>query len=804
MTPNPHLAKAVDIFRKLGWDQATIDQATSLPLGTRKQQQAALKGLVDGPLTSWKLIVNAETHQIQQTSYTHVAEQMLILFAIRLGITADRSVQLLHLGPKATLDYTTAFVSVAQQRGATFQRQFFNAANNRRLRFREHSPSAVAEFKVALGLSHSNRYSTEIDHLNQVEYLKDWAALAKRHMIDDSGCAQLNYELFLSSLKPHIEACFDHSVPATGPFSDVVALCVNQGYYPKETAIEQIFSSLESALRPGERKRWAQVLTTEFSITTQEMRKHLATITAVTSLAEPALIDAFALPLIPTIDPDHIIELVLPALYTKSARVLKDVLRALSERKLPAKVRTQLQPRLAELMAHKDPKVSSLATQIVGKRSIQKPTQELYPWHEPPQFQPTPRFTFADPSLENLTNLIGEAMADQHIKLRSIIADEILSVIVTLAHTDLDGVKRAVQGASTNEWLGTIKQWGRRKRPTQGSRDNVFDPFISILDHAHELPCVLSKPSFFDYRIAPADLITRLEHYAEAGVPARVADFVQALLRLDLSLNVESTKSQANTIVVPLLFDDNSPAPITAGELYLNYIVDPLTAAHGKDAYSRTSFLPNSLRDVIGEQVLYLSCATAPIIERNHKLPTPYESSAWERQRQAEGLLWAKESPEPLNALQTTQFLASAETKHPVLGEIAAQCIEHAWKRGILSCNFTELPKQAVNVPISVISLIAENGKLALAWPLIDAILKKNYSPDDTLDSYAAAIAATAADLAPSVIAAIQSGIAPNAAAKVPGLRLLAQRKSTAKAVRSARTVVAAFDKAGLHPESPL
>lgn len=88
MTLPAPLIAAIEVFRELGWHEASPEQIMDLPLGTPEQQRVAKTGLAKG---EWGAFGQIGERTYGWISWVDVDEDMLGAFAVRVGVPVKRA-----------------------------------------------------------------------------------------------------------------------------------------------------------------------------------------------------------------------------------------------------------------------------------------------------------------------------------------------------------------------------------------------------------------------------------------------------------------------------------------------------------------------------------------------------------------------------------------------------------------------------------------------------------------------------------------------------------------------------------------
>ena len=133
------IEKAVEIYRALGWEDASAEEVLNLPAITSDQKRTALAGLKSGDWFEYKEIDNGwEMVKIVDTDLNRLA-----LFAIEVGVDARRAAAVLRTADDTALE-------IISRRGAEYAADFITFACTARRRMWEHSLSAFGALVVRL------------------------------------------------------------------------------------------------------------------------------------------------------------------------------------------------------------------------------------------------------------------------------------------------------------------------------------------------------------------------------------------------------------------------------------------------------------------------------------------------------------------------------------------------------------------------------------------------------------------------------------------------------------------------------
>lgn len=810
MAVNPRLHEAVDIFRELGWDKADVADAPTLPLGTQEQQKAALAGLETG---DWGEYGRIRSNYIGWISAVDGNETMLALFALRLGVIPPRAVSLLQYTDDVVLARCVA------QRGEAYAATFIDEVCIPRLRVSEHSLSAHGEAAVRLvcemGLSVPNK----------VGYLQDWSIVALAALtgdVDNITFPEKHVLPTLDELRPsfeeHWRVALHSGVPMTGPLGKLLSAAVKTGLIERDAGIEQLFVSLDAAARPSDRKELTSLIVNGIAVTDDELVTRVDALIPVLSHGEGPVVEGFGPRLIANVADDLVGEVALTCLYAKTQKAVRQVLTVLKKRDFPGQVSAELlYDRLGELAQSRDKATLKLAEAVLANWNVSPAAPSEEPevaglWQPTPQLWSVPRFELGEVTPEALTEALRVLTSRGDIPVFGLDADRFLALAVALANHSLDDTRRALSGISSALWTHVVRNWlaGEPSRPRWQAGSFLWDMRVeSTFDHLGQIPCLLSQPSRVDQSVEFDDLVTSLEKYAAADVPVLQADLVMALARLDV------TKADANASLpeVPVKLVDGRLLLRNAAQVIMSYLKRPFVDMEAPFAFSdRNDSLvwPKSLvgldRNMIDNIGIGYYFGVFPNWgdALNTKLDRrlyPDEASAMARQ--------LARSAKPLGPGGAVNLLAVQRHGRPQHATESALALQEAWERGLLvpgvaDIDYLDWDAQLSNIASFVESLrdAADRGMLSVVWPVLDDVLVASLNAPRMLAGTAEAAQAMQ-DYIGEVLAAVTSGVAPASALDVPGVRALAARSGSSKAVVAAKAVVKQLPDREVEPPQP-
>ena len=776
MNTNPALADAIAIFKTLNWHEATPDQALNLPVGTPEQQRTALAGLRYG---DWGKFGQIQPNTYGYKSAVDVDETMLMLFAIRIGVSAKRVAHLIHYGQSETV------LPVIESRGRQFMEEFITETTKKdqwsisyavELVLRNHLPIPKNSF-----------------------YLDHWVAVASSALQqhpDYQPLAELS--LVKPSFRAHLELAFELATVLLAP---LLAQGLDHGLISPTMAQTAAFNHIQTAIRPSDRKAWADFIFSKLQPTDVDLCAGADAFAQLVATGEAPMVEHFAVRLIPLVTSHQLSDIALGGLYARTNKAIKAVLSTLTAIPLPDQdVIDALTPRLVELHNSHDKQIAKLATCLLRSWNITASTEPVTPidlslWQKPPAIAQLPRFDRGAVGVETLGAALQEiSKQDTAIDVQ---LERFLALACALSQSDPVAAERVLGGAKDifdgmlTAWAdGSIKPWSRLAK----RNENLHSARLkAVFTHLGTIPCLLSEPSYADLSITAADFNERLRHYADAGAYILEPDLVLALARV-----APTDLPQLQEENIPIELDDGSRLRHSAAKIIRNYKKDPftepaLTCYRGIITTKRFSY-PQSLRDLPPRLHVTHWHSDVDFTVFPHFGNAAYRCLHWS-QFVADNLgalaLQAARSAKPLPPAGAMNLLALLRQKNKY-NEQCAEAVRLAWRNGLLQpgvADYTFADWQ--EEPILIAKLVAElvdvanEGLLAVVWPILDQIIQKSLT-GTKLATGTAAAASAMQSFAPIVAAA-----APETAWQVPGLRALAQRKGTAQAVVIARETVA-------------
>ncbi|MEV7973991.1 hypothetical protein [Cellulomonas sp. NPDC089187] len=810
MTASTSLLAAIEVFRELGWDTATPADAPHLPLGTPDQQAVAKRGLKSG---DW-----VETGQTGKNSWgvvwsVDVDRPMLGLFAVRVGVDARRAAAVM---PSAHAVDDELATEVLAQRGPVFAEQFIAQACVPTRRIWTHDTTAFAGSAVRLVIRHGLSVPENLD------YLKDWATYAAGALTDGAAGELVPKDrgwIPAEDLAPryaeHARAAVAAGVPATGPFAATLGPAAERGWIDRAEALDLAFTGLDTAQRPGDRKAWAQLIAGALAATGEEIAARATALLPVLAQGDAPVIEALAPALIQFGTDEQVVELLGTTLLISSTKARRLLLTTAARRPAPAITPDDpLVETLAELTTDPRPALAQAATTLAAAWSVPVTAPEPEPtlvrglWQSTPPLWTVPRFDAGEATPERVTDTLGR-VGGPHGTADPVDFEQLLTLTVQLAHRDPEAARQALSGIGhrIDPWLHGLSSWVNRRTAEfleiEG-RKIVSDPEparnIGVADRLGAIPVLLSAPSWVDLRIDPADLVDRLRQYQRLRrVPVVEADLLLAMLRTDGDLLTPDLRAALADLTVPIQRQDGSRMELTAGPAVLAYLDDPLiepqlTASVGRPWWHvESETVPASLAAFPDRFRARLDSLTVPCrIDPDRGVGAGHVPLWHQVRRRA-----------PFGPGSTLQVLTAVRDADPDRAAETADAAQLAWERGLLRPGVADIRylDWRTSPPSNLASFaatcrdLAEVGLLPVVWPVLDDLiadgLTRTRMPAGTVE-----LVTVLHDFLPEVT--------DPAALALPGVRALAGKGGSSRAVALARTVVAQLPEATVVvPEAP-
>ena len=581
MSTREEMAAAVQVFRDLGWGSARVEDVEHLPLGTPEQRRTARAGLRSG---EWGEFGYGE-RGYRWVSQVGVDEQVLALFALRVGVDAPRCVRVLtrrHLPVRHDL-----LARLLAPRGPAFAARFVEAAARPTLRTWEGSLTTLAGVMVTLVDEH------DLPVPDAIEYLQDWCTYAAPLLAPEVPAAPLPAGVqdpaaprpadrawieparVLRRAAEHVRAAVAAGVPATGPLGTVLPAAVRQGLLPREEGVALAIAALDAATRPADRVAMARLLTGPLAVGPDELVARADALVPVLAQGEPAVVEAVAPALIAGVPDDLLPEVLTVALLVRTRKAQRLLLTTAAARPRPAAdVVEAVAPLLLPFLSSTDRALVRAAAAVVRAWDVpQEPdvadeVEVRGLWRPTPRLWDVPRFEVGDTDVDALTAAAALLTRRPETDTVDVEVERFLAVANAVAYQDRDAARTALAGVRGG-WaagLRCVPAW-RAGDPSpladqpaseQPYRPNalVWGPVeareAAVVGRLGEVPVLLSTPTWVDLRIDPADLVTRLRAYAAAGATVAEGDLYLALTRTDVTLATDDVRVALGTLDVPV------------------------------------------------------------------------------------------------------------------------------------------------------------------------------------------------------------------------------------------------------------
>ncbi|HIW90550.1 MAG TPA: hypothetical protein H9870_02660 [Candidatus Corynebacterium avicola] len=800
---------ALHWFYSWGFADAPMAELRTQALGSTKQLRQAKSGLSK---------FGARDLSWNRNAIPVADGERLVMFCIRLGVAVGKVAGIWGRwsGPRGIY-------------GETFARPLAEAASDR-----------GEDYLLKLGKQieaawHHRGYPEEflryfdlfgLDPLPEGLYAQTWFRVADEQrqgevtdMVDLSPDRVRPNLLVLSELSaPHRE----HVIPMFRFGTDI-------GAVTRSEALDTVLGLVAGAPGPGIRKEWIAELP-GLELTDTEIHDRTDELMLILGMADAPTIEYLGTRMAAVIDDDALPDLVTMTLLTKPAKAKKAVFGTLQKRPVPApETRGIIAALLADL--REDSKLTKALDALdkawgmdsAAAESAFSP--EILEWTSTPQLWEVPHFDPGPATPENL----AETAAAMSIRHDPLDVERCLATLLPVARINVDDAVAAFRGIYWTDWLkgdtwpgnwiigGFVSSGVKDGLSTKPERPvEARDILVSFL--YENLPVVLSMPSFVDMRITFTDLVDRLQIYADEGKDAVGADLTLALLRLDLATVTDALRNRLAEIA-PIQLYGGSYTNFTAQDAVLDYLEHPVgeETVAGANRIRRTTSLAvraevlagndgtRPWRDVVDDDGAlelwpnFLPALTGLPLRRITGRPRTHLRSPDYTDPTMGGLmLQAARRPVPFGAGGAVNMVSALRYPLEKTRETAWQAVQDAWSRGLLvpGVASTEMldwegtPGHFASFA-EVLRDIAEQGMLPLAWAMLDDLTwyasGRNRIPagiDVAVD--------VMGRLLPSVQAAVASGsVDASTVLELRGLRTLAQRKGTSKAVVQAREVVA-------------
>ena len=829
------LERAVEIYRSLGYEETAYENILSLGIGTKEEQEIARDGLKSG---EW-----VQIKQLSENSYGFVPVidvdlKKLAVFALRIGVEAKRAANVIGRGDEISLQ-------AIMDRGENYAIQFISAAESGNRRAWEHSLSVLG--MLCLKLLH--RMNLPIPE--SVEYMKDWAAASavillgarKDHLFDDSFT--LEKEEILGRFIEHIEKGISLSMPATGPFPDLLFFGVENHLLSKEAAKEYIFDALYIAKRPGDRKAWVELLD-KLGCAEKDYIDRAENLIPLLGLGESPLLERFAPALIENISEELLYPVLISCTSAKVKKTKKMLLNSVLKREKP-KSANDFAEWLSLYLQDEDKSISGLAEKLALSWGLvleqEESTKELQGlWRESPKLWEVPRFSLGEETAESLTDMVT-LLSDRKECVEDLLFEQFLALANHIAYKNPEEAKMSLLGIPNSDsgTLWTLGRWARgietkpveesRQMFWQGEKEIVKIEYRELLTMRREnlfrtmgqWPCLLSTPSFEDLSISVEDFLERLSLYrAEKFSYVSEPDLQLALTRLDMetfskediskckedrSKCTEKLKDIDLKIQLPSgeFLQDEEGQDILLGELIAAYLQDPYVEPvffPGETPYWKVELkMPESLK-ALPYRLSYSHNALFSIFPNWGD----YSLTAVHRDFEVyhgQGIILRQlaRRRKPLSKGALMNWIAVFGKLSDENAEDALKANQEAWERGLLLPGLADISyldwsggelSNLANLAAAM-DFMANEGMLSLLWRAACDILEQSLKMPRILAG-TAELVKFLRDYLDEVIFAVEKKLAPKEALEMKPIRILAGKSGSSKAVSYAKEILEKLD----------
>lgn len=813
---NDKLKQALEIYRKLGYEETAFEDIIELGTGSAEEKKLAKQGLSSG---EWW-----EFRQIGENTYGSVNvvgadTDKLAIFAIKVGVDARRAANVLSRNGEVALQ-------VISERGEKYALNFINAACRPNRRVHEHSPSVFGELCVHLV------HTMDLPIPESVDYIKDWAFYAEKAFEkDDSTRVESKddfdppIEMIRRRFSEHIEVGVAVNAPATGPFSKVLLQGVHDGLISNGKAKHFVFFALDKSSRPGDRKEWMRTME-ELGVTDEELLGRAESLIPLLALGETAITERIVPVLLPKISEERFPEVLMSSFVVKSKKMKAAILKIALLRELSAPSE-ELREWLTFVKADADKslhsKIDALAKKwkFVVEAEEEPEEQPTGLWQSTPSVRKVPRFQLREVTSEHLTELASE-LSRRKSDVPDLRTEEFIAMANALALQDAEEVKLCLTGLTGRDsmLIHVLGAWARNRdiqyfpdaiRRRETTAKNYSGLFIArdfvVASHIDRLPCVLSSPSFEDLSISVSDLAERLERVYGSGIGyVFEADLQLALTRLDVDSVVEEAVEIIRNCPLEIIFPDGEAIrteegkPLLVSEVVPAYFEDPYVEPVFEDTdvsfWNLSIEMPKSLRYFPnrfnwGYEKFY---AMFPLWGDSAMASVRRDTEVYHGQGLVLRQVARRRMPLPKGAAMN--FLAAASTLSEENAEDVITAIGEAWQRGLLRPKVAEVSCLDWRGEIRNLAALAqgleiavEQGALAVVWQILDELVRASSEAPRMIAGTAEVVKLIEKYLS-EVFLAVENGLATEAELDLPGVRILAEKKGSSLAIREAKEVV--------------
>ncbi|AKK06296.1 hypothetical protein CMUST_09900 [Corynebacterium mustelae] len=747
---------AFTAFAQIGWKNQPRDQAPTLALGTLEQQKIIVAGALTGEREHWYAGEPVDNPR-------RLRHDMLQLCALRSEVTPPQAVKLLR--QLSVLDWDV-IAGCLESKPQVFTSEVMGALAATRGEF----GAKERRLAVRWALANGTAFTPEA-------YLRQWAEVAVRVLFTQErqdNPQDPEREEILPTMREHLETARREGLAAEGDLGKVLGFAASEQVVARDFALSWVVESVGVVSKPLQRKNCVALLVEELNITDEELKAHAPGLCAAVVGANKQLIDALAPRLVGVLVGREKAECVLVALYHGTAKTQAAILTLLkNSENLSAESVAELGPRVAELAAASNVKVSKQATQILERwGSAGDPTQPVareFEWVAVPDLWVMPRFEKGEVSVAELGEVLREVPWDFCARnIHDHATERFVALAVELAWNDYEAALRVLPHSTSKRGVTRVNLPGRGDRSGKGNplAERLFEASAAI----GAIPCLLSEPSFVDLSVSVPDLRTRLQRYVDAHARVVPADLFLALCRL----RVEASDSE---VPISHLSVELPEGEVNVAQLVNQAMENPVTDAQR---------LPEHLRR-FGYEVTAAFQAVVPQLEWG--IPSMLKPPALGRYA-----MQFISRRIPLNPEQMMQLIAALKSGDPSVVE----AVDLAFRRGLLLPSTIEAswwPERSFNKVAGILQDLAEHGLLVLVWPMCDSFLLTASSQPRPPQGLSA-VAELMVELCPNVLRAVKSKDVPHTVVEnLLGVAAYADQRGSSKVVLAAQAVREQLEK---------
>ena len=779
---SPALLAAIEVFHELGWPDAQLQDVATLPLGSEQQRAIALKGLRSG---DWQ----------NDTDLIDRERALLTLFAVRVGVTASRALKLMT-GLRGRVQPSVLAAAIAS-RGREFSGQVTELAYR--------GSQYVWDFPATVRL-----LVTELDLPlpRNSWYTWQWSAAVaidlglherRRTDVEDLPSFASAERRFTEHVELAIDLGTDNKFLA-----GIVTTAVHEGLLERSHAITLVCRGLDTAVKPTHRSAWAKELATGLKATEAELGEHADLLVQAMALGPAQLVGLFAPALIRSVGDDLLGDALTVALSAKTKKAVRSALQAAVERGQSGAATTEdLVPLISDLATDKDRGIAGDAQKLLDawQVTVAPAPEEETPgarglWHATPALWEVPRLDLAPITADEMVDLVGKAIRATSADETDCAAERFLALAQQFAYDDAERAREVLgglRGEETGGWrtAALVHRWviGEEDLSHPASRP-LAERSAALNNRLDAVPCVLSTPTWVDLRISPADLVERLRRYAHESCAATEGDLYLALTRLDVTEATDADRKALAELDVPLEDAAGGRFDVDAATTVLRYLDDPVLQPESADISITLPDSMSHLPDRFGlgyrgepqDDVFTFPTWSEPARELD------FEFHAWAGSRFRQ--LVRRRTP--LTTALANRLLEALHRSRPgALADTHTAAVE-AWQRGLLppgTIVIGDRPKHVAGAVEALLDL-SEDGLAAVAWDVLGQFAT-SASDARSVPAGTQEVVEALLQLLPEARAAIDVGIAGPQVLNLPGVRRLAERSGSSKAVVAARSLVA-------------